>query len=735
MTPTHTQVARWQPQHLNGVAHAIDGARCTLADIARSLHRDVSLMRDHDHWVSDAQAAAEQRAEFESRRMLRCADRVADIAEAYRSAFGSLESTRLHLLGTVAAAQAAGAIVGDDWQVVAGTLAEAVDLDYWKWTVGNAVTGLTDADTHAARMVCEALAELTALVPDTIGTSGIEARELAVRITDGAALSPAEIDRVYRDLRGIQPSADQLAALARGEQIVVPQSTLDYMQELYGALGVDGFADLSEQLARHGAGDGQRLLANGLALAAGPHMVGAAESGTGGLPPGIAEFFDSPATAARVTGNPPVFYTGIPDAGLLDRFAQAYGAGDAVLQQDNLINRALLDRAGLFAGIDPGPHSFIELEDAGSATFDGLLGHLVEAGGRDQGSVHDMVVDADVREDRILPLLQHDWSEFGEQSVTRMFDWIAPDAIVAGDDPAAVERATRAGETAFGLSRLLSERSDVVLDVPGAEGKSIGELNPVVTQGLAAAVAPYLADMVGVPESDTGTQGYGALGFENAPALYAVLSSDVEAAGHLTAQASTSVASLQQLWATSDSAGIAYAEWSGRLVGVVESGLGAEFENRRDDEADASDRRGVVFDTAKAALYGTASIVPLVGPLLAAGIDTASPSVRDAHLSTTDQIGSVTVNASTDVSRAATYYNMALGIEAANGGQLPADSKWDPYRTDGNRMRTLTEIASHRPDTFLSEFGSDANIAINNSGRPLSDFFSAFEAARASVPR
>ncbi|MGV9747360.1 TPR repeat region-containing protein [Rhodococcus zopfii] len=154
----------------------------------------------------------------------------------------------------------------------------------------------------------------------------------------------------------------------------------------------------------------------------------------------------------RRGGQSPGFLTAVPDAGLLDRFTQSYGAGDAALQQGNPISRALLERAGELAALDPGPRSAVELRDAGSTTFDGLLGHLVTAGGRDQESVHGMMVDPDSREDRILPLLQHDWSNSGEPAVSRMFEWIAADATATGDDPGAIERATRAGETAFGLS-------------------------------------------------------------------------------------------------------------------------------------------------------------------------------------------------------------------------------------------------------------------------------------------
>ncbi|MFZ2528627.1 MAG: hypothetical protein WAX14_13400, partial [Rhodococcus sp. (in: high G+C Gram-positive bacteria)] len=648
MTPTKAAVARWNPQQLSHVAAAIDGAQRSLADIARSVFRDVSLMRDHDLWVSDAQAAAEERADVESRRMVRCAHLVAAVAEVYSSAQRSLDAALMHVLGTVANAHAAGVIVGNDWTVAAGTVDDAGELDYWRWTVGNAITALTAADAAAARSVLDALDELRAVADESIGTSGLEGRALATKIADGAELSPDDVDRLLRDLRGIQPSVEQLEALARGEQIAVPQATLDYVRELYGTLGVDGFVELSEQLGDNGSIDGRRLLANGLALAAGPGVVSGTGAGT--MPAGVTAFFDEPATAVRATGNPPVFYTAVPNAGVLDRFAQAYGAGDPALQQNNPINRELLERAGLLAGIDPGPRSFIEVDDAGSTTFDGLLENLVDAGGRDHGSVHDLVVNPTTREGTMLPLLQHDWPESDEPAVSRMFDWIAADAIPPDDDHGAGERATRAGETAFGLSQLLSARHAELLDVPGADGKSLGELNPAVTQGLARAVAPYLADMVGVPAEDTGTRGFGALGFQNAPPLYAVLSSDVDAAGHLTAQASTSVASLEQVWATSGATNtdsrIHYGVWAGRLAGVVDSGLDLELANRRSDAADAMDRRGLVFDSAKAALYGSASFIPLAGPFLATGIDVASPSVREAYLSTADQIESMTANSS-----------------------------------------------------------------------------------------
>ncbi|MFD6675277.1 hypothetical protein ACFWDA_13015 [Rhodococcus zopfii] len=305
------------------------------------------------------------------------------------------------------------------------------------------------------------------------------------------------------------------------------------------------FVTLSEKLGSEGAADGQRLLANGPALAAGP------EAGLGGMPTRVAELLGKPATTGVVVGNPPAVSHRRSGRGSARPVRAVVRGRSAALQQGNPIDRVLLERAGESAALDPGPRSAVELRDAGSTTFDGLPEHLVTACGRDQESVHGMVVDPDSREDKILPLLQQDRSNSGEASVSRMFEWVASDATAGDDDPVTIERATRAGEIAFGLSQLPAGHHADLLDVPGSEGKSIGELNPAVTQGLAQAVAPYLADIVGVPSEETGTHGYGALGFRNAPLLYAVLSSDVNAAGHLTAQASTSVASREQVWATS----------------------------------------------------------------------------------------------------------------------------------------------------------------------------------------
>lgn len=216
-----------------------------------------------------------------------------------------------------------------------------------------------------------------------------------------------------------------------------------------------------------------------------------------------------------------------------------------------------------------------------------------------------------------------------------------------------------------------------------------------------------------------------------------MLSSDVDAAGHLTAQASTSVASLEQVWATSGATNtdsqIHYGVWAGRLAGVVEAGLDLELENRRNDAEDALDRRGLVFDSAKAALYGSASFVPMAGPFLATGIDVASPSVREAYMSTADRIESMTGNASTDTSRTTSYYNMALGVQAAHGGHLPADAGWDDYRTTDGSLQSWAAIEGHNSDTRLAQFDTYVRDTLVTSGMPIGAFFSAFDNARSEV--
>ena len=78
---------------------------------------------------------------------------------------------------------------------------------------------------------------------------------------------------------------------------------------------------------------------------------------------------------------------------------------------------------------------------------------------------------------------------------------------------------------------------------------------------------------------------------------------------------------------------------------------------------------------------------------------------------------------------------MALGVQAANGGRLPADSAWTEYTTEDGRLQTLTEIEGERPDTELTHFSTRTHDALTAADLPLEAFFSAFENARQDVDR
>jgi len=492
-------VAEWDTADTRRTADAIDVAQSALDTIARAIHSEASSMHDQRHWVGDAQRAAEDCAEQESRRMIRCAGWIGELAGHYRTAADNIDSARTALQNKVGSALEAGATVADDWTVGPGTIEDPAIVDYWRWEIVGALGVLVEVDEQAAQAIRNTLDELEALAPKSSGMSGIEARQLATRIANSAQLGDLAIDRLLNDLEGAQLNTEQRAALGRGENVVVSQGTLDYLQELYGTLDVEGFLELSDQLAGSGHPEARAWLADGLALAVDPRIVSDAETDTGGLTPQITEFLSGPATTVDQGIDPPITVTTVHNAGLLDRFTQAYGAGDAALQQDNPLNRALIERAGELASVDRGPGADVALEGAGNTSFDSLVEHLVETGGRDRGSVHDLMVDTTARDETILPLLQYDWSDTGDAHVAEMFSWIGSDAVPDGDDPADLARATRAGETTFGLSQLLHEHHTDLLDLPNSDNKSIGEVNPTLTRSMATAVSPYLAEMVGFP--------------------------------------------------------------------------------------------------------------------------------------------------------------------------------------------------------------------------------------------
>ncbi|MCJ0906384.1 hypothetical protein [Rhodococcus sp. ARC_M6] len=154
---------------------------------------------------------------------------------------------------------------------------------------------------------------------------------------------------------------------------------------------------------------------------------------------------------------------------------------------------------------------------------------------------------------------------------------------------------------------------------------SIGQLNPIFTQQVAGALAPYVGDMVGVDEKYTGTGGFGDLGPVEATRVFALLDGDPKAGGIINGAALAQASALDKAFAVGavngeDSWLLGYS--SGNLHALVEAGLGAEVVDRNLDSeaADAALRqqRSEAYGVSQWLAAGVVSFIPggaVINPL------------------------------------------------------------------------------------------------------------------------
>jgi hypothetical protein len=91
-------------------------------------------------------------------------------------------------------------------------------------------------------------------------------------------------------------------------------------------------------------------------------------------------------------------------------------------------------------------------------------------------------------------LTQHQFQDDG-LAAGGLFDWVSESA---GHDSTG-----RAAETAHALAEYTSSHSNQLLNLPDAQGQSLGQVNPELTRDWARAFSPYMDDMVGMNTGDS----------------------------------------------------------------------------------------------------------------------------------------------------------------------------------------------------------------------------------------
>ena len=91
-------------------------------------------------------------------------------------------------------------------------------------------------------------------------------------------------------------------------------------------------------------------------------------------------------------------------------------------------------------------------------------------------------------------LTQHQWQDDG-LAAGGLFDWVG--------ESADHDSTGRAAETAHALAEYTSSHSNQLLNLPDAQGQSLGQVNPELTRDWARAFSPYVDDMVGKNTGDS----------------------------------------------------------------------------------------------------------------------------------------------------------------------------------------------------------------------------------------
>lgn len=775
MIPRRSQLHVWNPRDLTLAGEEIGRTAEDTRSRAEDVYRVVADLGLHDDWRGPSQAAAEQRANTERTEFRRLADDLEDLSTALVGGADRLGHARDYVATVIDKAATDGFTVSDDWQIVSqpktmsdAEAAEHADLmEYWRSQLDGALTELDNADRDMATAIRDALGAVAASAPASAGLSGHEGTALGEQVARGGSDIPQDVrDRVAREIAAAGLNPEQVKTLADGGKVTdVPQGTMDFLQQFYTAAGKDGFLALSEQYSENGRTEAASALSNGLAVVSN-YNVGSAAGDVGGrshIPESLRGLFEGPVTS---TGNLTKGANDSPQQSMvvnnghdLARFTKAFGLADPAVQQGSELSENLLSRAGEIASAtndkslligDSFDHNVLRRDGV-----DTLLQDMVGVGGRDHAAVHNILSGEGMptdynRDDVVMPLLQRDWAEGGERNVAGMFDWIADDARPSDpSDLGEMFRSQQAGESAFGLAQILAAKDAELLDIPGMKGQAIGEVNPEITQALGTSLAPYIGNMVGVPGDFAGTSGFasptgGEFGLENAPRLFSVIDSNADAAGYFNAQAFGMSAQLEQAWAlegrTLQMPHYEYGSWAGSIQGVVDKGFDLEFADRAGDESSNNtagfESKGIAYDTIRTVVSKGVEFIPGAGPIISSGIDLADPAFKSAVMGAVPD-GTVQPNTqfAEDSLLAKQYYQIALGLQAANGGSLDPYIGLEDFRDGVNGpLLPYDEIVSDRPSFTTPLLSSSLAGYITEAGfTGVGEFVDAMNAGREQV--
>ncbi|PPJ28822.1 hypothetical protein C5E45_17780 [Nocardia nova] len=252
----------------------------------------------------------------------------------------------------------------------------------------------------------------------------------------------------------------------------------------------------------------------------------------------------------------------------------------------------------------------------------------------------------------IQPLLQYDWDDSNGKQPPQLFNWIGeqatPHPATDGHPEVTADQSHMAGRAASGLAALLTADTDgkdgkigpfeALMNMPGHDRQSIGQINPGLTRQLTGAMIPYLDNIAGAPGDPTSGFALRDSTSENrdlqAVRLSALFNTDPVSSGAWNAAITQRTNDYAAQYAAasglhSNDRGL-YTEAAGRLLAYQEQGLRAEAYDRHlndtDAAAESAGRKKLGVDIAASILSdGVGEKAPFAGT----AIDVAGKVIAD----------------------------------------------------------------------------------------------------------
>jgi len=361
--------------------------------------------------------------------------------------------------------------------------------------------------------------------PDFVGPDGKKGDEAKKKSPDEVGKEDSEAlqngqltaEQHERLVANTTLSSEQKTALDNGK-LTLPPEQMSYLQGFSRAFGDKTPAEIKAVMDKAGPDGGRvadvfQLASNpniktGLPDTQPPSTTNPSSGGKYALPDGIQKVLDGPVLTPLGYGEPthnPDGSIGLPElkvasqpvAGLND-LADVIQRGNHDLQVGSALDsgmfeksRQLLEQSNGWAV--PGNDLMNDRPRWYHQMVDPTLQNMFNSVNSDDMVIHDAVTGSG-GEKFLNNLTQHQWQDDG-LAAGGLFDWVG--------ESAAHDSTGRAAETAHALAEYTSNHSNQLLNLPDAQGQSLGQVNPELTRDWARAFDPYMDNMVGMDTGDS----------------------------------------------------------------------------------------------------------------------------------------------------------------------------------------------------------------------------------------